>query len=56
LAQAIDAYWDLHEKFVKNTSDKMLEMATMDIDELYWEVDVAPQSTKCKQHTLMTGP
>jgi len=35
LAQAIDAYWDLHEKFVKNTSDKMLEMATTDTDDLY---------------------
>jgi len=38
-AHASDAYWDPHDKCVKNTSNKMLEMATNDTDNLYWEVE-----------------
>jgi len=47
-AQAVNAYWDPHDKCVKNTSDKMLELANTKMDDLYWASQVVVPSPKCK--------
>jgi len=47
-AQVADAYWDPWDECVKNTSDKMLELATVDNNNLYWEAEAIPQPAKQK--------
>jgi len=49
-ARAVDAYWDPHEECVKNASDRMINLSTMDSDDLYWVVEttLAPKF-KCIQ-------
>jgi len=48
-AWATNAYWDPKNECVKNASNKMLECATTDMHNLYWEVEPIPQSSE-KMH------
>jgi len=38
----VDVYWDPNNKCIKNTSDKMLDLANTDTDNLYWAMDRTP--------------
>jgi len=51
-AQAVNAYWDPCNECMKNVSDKMLEMANTDMDDLYWALDVVVPSPKCKRNQV----
>jgi len=42
-SQSNDAYWDPKEECVCNKSNKMLTVALLDADALYWEVDATEQ-------------
>jgi len=47
---AADTFWDPKEECVWNKSDKMLNLAILDADGLYWEVDTPdPNTPKCKK-------
>jgi len=49
-AQAVNAYWICRmSECIKNTSNKMLELATNNMDDLYWALEVVVQSPKRKQ-------
>jgi len=46
--QAINASWDLQDECMKN-SNKLLELANTNMDNLYWASDAAILSPKCKR-------
>jgi len=48
-SQAANAYWDPKDKYIKNMSDKLLDVMNTDLDNLYWVVDQVPPSPKQKQ-------
>jgi len=46
-ARVADAYWDPAKECIKNTSNKMLTVAMVDNDNLYWAVEKPPQTWHC---------
>jgi len=47
---AADTFGDQKEECIQNKSDKMLNLAILDADRLYWEVDTPnPNPPKCKK-------
>jgi len=49
-----DAYLDPHKECVKNTSDKMLDLANMLSDDLYWATDPSPIDKKSLNDLVST--
>ncbi len=47
-ARAVDAYWDPRDECVKNASDCMIDLLTMDTDDLYWSAETVSPSPKRK--------
>jgi len=47
-ARAVNAYWGPHEECVKNASNQMIDLSTMDTDDLYWATKMATPAPKRK--------
>jgi len=48
-ARAVDVYWDPREECVKNASNRMINLSTMDTDNLYWATETSTLAPKRKR-------